>query len=86
MFSIIERSFKFLDNGFGFKIPKICLIKKTCPRKAGGRGQGSRGAGGRGQGAGSREQGAGDREQGTVQKFLWQHQRSFCIVPSLYDF
>ncbi|WP_448269432.1 hypothetical protein [Nostoc sp. DSM 114159] len=33
MFSIIERSFKFSDNGFGFKIPKICLIKKTCPRK-----------------------------------------------------
>jgi hypothetical protein len=35
MFSIIERSFKFSDNGFGFKIPKICLIKKTCPRKKG---------------------------------------------------
>jgi hypothetical protein len=43
MFSIIERSFKFSDNGFGFKIPKICLIKKTCPRKAGGRGQGAGG-------------------------------------------
>jgi hypothetical protein len=42
MFSIIERSFKFSDNGFGFKIPKICLIKKTCPRKR-GEGEGGKG-------------------------------------------
>jgi hypothetical protein len=50
MFSIIERSFKFSDNGFGFKIPKICLIKKTCPRK-GQRGRGDEGdRGTRGQG------------------------------------
>jgi hypothetical protein len=65
MFSIIERSFKFSDNGFGFKIPKICLIKKTCPRK-----QGAGGAALRLISATLNDQRSVTEEQGENNKFL----------------